>query len=505
MGDGSATGRSNNPLKEIFASDDPCSHNARNIGILAGAAVGAIIGKKVDRHSSQIVGAVLGGTLGGLIGADIDNRRCELSKIARAHGLEMTVEKIEVPSSEVPLGETQPGTKSSENAAIGLRVAIIDRGQQFLSGSSIPTPEATKYFGEIAERYVLKSAPGADQKAHQAIAQRNGALRILLVGHTDDTGSSQINADLSEQRAQAVAQIFKAKGIAASQLYFQGAGETLPIADNRSEDGRTRNRRVEIIDLSDEAAFNNYLAGRKPILAYYRPPAEATKPSTTSPDTTPGEPIPAVRQTPRKQEQAPANVSAQRPATAGTGLDFGGEPVGKNPHPIDIGNLTASKSFGLIPTAHAADDIPVGSCVQDRPRIANGVKSLDSSKEYATAAYLPGVYDSSWAGLVNGHLVSLTHVAVLRDGGAPARKPELLIYRDYQGDRNARPLHTEKPEVNAYRGDRALLYRVFGSGPVHCMDIVIPNSKPDTAPASILYYEWNRILRRAAYAPRLAK
>src|SRR5205823_2690461 len=99
---------------------------------------------------------------------------------------------------------------------------------------------------------------------------------ILLVGHTDDTGSSELNAALSERRARAIARLFYDHGVPIAQVYYQGAGETLPIADNRTEPGRARNRRVEIVDLPDEAALVAYLQDRTPRLEHYRPAAPET-------------------------------------------------------------------------------------------------------------------------------------------------------------------------------------------------------------------------------------
>ncbi len=61
------------------------------------------------------------------------------------------------------------------------------------------------------------------------------------------------------------------------------------------------------------------------------------------------------------------------------------------------------------------------------------------------------------------------------------------------------------PEVNAYHGDKGVLYRVFVNGPVRCMDIVILNDKPIEAPASNLYYARGQAMYMASFNPKLAK
>jgi len=74
-------------------------------------------------------------------------------------------------------------------------------------------------------------------------------MRIKIIGHTDDVGSDQSNMTLSSQRAKSVYDSLVAKGIPATRLQYEGKGETAPIADNNSEDGRQVNRRTEFVIL----------------------------------------------------------------------------------------------------------------------------------------------------------------------------------------------------------------------------------------------------------------
>ena len=72
-------------------------------------------------------------------------------------------------------------------------------------------------------------------------------LKVAIDGHTDSHGRTKYNQKLSERRARAVANRLTEQGIAATRLTVHGYGESRPIADNRSVDGRARNRRVEIV------------------------------------------------------------------------------------------------------------------------------------------------------------------------------------------------------------------------------------------------------------------
>ncbi|HRH17083.1 MAG TPA: OmpA family protein [Aquabacterium sp.] len=69
---------------------------------------------------------------------------------------------------------------------------------------------------------------------------------IIATGHTDSRGTDAYNQKLSVKRADAVKTYLTGKGIEASRVYTEGKGEAQPVADNKSDDGRAKNRRVEI-------------------------------------------------------------------------------------------------------------------------------------------------------------------------------------------------------------------------------------------------------------------
>lgn len=79
--------------------------------------------------------------------------------------------------------------------------------------------------------------------------KNNPSIKISIEGHTDNDGIEKSNQTLSEERAKAVVTSMMSKGIDKSRLVSKGWGQSKPIADNRTEDGKAKNRRVEIVKL----------------------------------------------------------------------------------------------------------------------------------------------------------------------------------------------------------------------------------------------------------------
>lgn len=550
------------------AEASPCSHESRNTGAVIGG-LGAAIAAKVffgsDNAGAVAAGAV-GAVLGGVIGNEMDLRKCELEQIAKKNNLTMEIADIKGEVSDKV--ETSSG-KSQGSDNVGLAVSVLDKGEgQFLTASDKLQPAAETAFREMALKYLVSkdtvdktlpqnATPEQRKETELALKNASESKRILLVGHTDDTGNSRYNANLSERRARAVAKVFQSVGIPQEHISYQGAGETLPLGDNHTEEGRAKNRRVEIVDVSDEYAFQKYLASRKPNVSYYRvveqtaqadkderhqingpgeqftqqvqldngefsnQPQGATKPAShvngpllRSAKSGQNRVVSGKAATQQNMGPTPVKITDQ------VSIDFGGEPlVAKNQPKLDIGKVSSNAPTTLasvgnafsnifVSSAHASvDGVVASSCTKDRPRISNGVKSLRNDKEiHTTDEFMPGLYGTSWVGTVNNHLVALTNVAVLRDGAAPAGRPTMLVYRDYDPEQKRKADVMETPEVNAYRGDKALLYRVFpAGGTVRCMDIVIPNAAPTSATGSWIYQEKGGKIFTAAYSAKLAK
>jgi outer membrane protein OmpA-like peptidoglycan-associated protein len=105
-------------------------------------------------------------------------------------------------------------------------------GIYFDTGKSEVKPESQAALQEVAK--LLAGDPG---------------LKLFVVGHTDSAGQLETNLKLSQARAEAVVQaLIKGHGIPANRLKAQGAGQIAPVATNRTEEGRAKNRRVELVE-----------------------------------------------------------------------------------------------------------------------------------------------------------------------------------------------------------------------------------------------------------------
>jgi outer membrane protein OmpA-like peptidoglycan-associated protein len=80
-----------------------------------------------------------------------------------------------------------------------------------------------------------------------ALMNQNADLKLRVEGHTDNQGAAAANQTLSEKRAQAVMGWLIANGVDAGRLSAKGLGQTKPVADNTSDEGRAKNRRVELV------------------------------------------------------------------------------------------------------------------------------------------------------------------------------------------------------------------------------------------------------------------
>jgi outer membrane protein OmpA-like peptidoglycan-associated protein len=178
------------------------------IGTLGGAALGAAINHK-NRGQGALIGAVGGGLVGTAVGAYMDKQLQELQKVLAP--------------------EVQAGNISVQTAANNTIKITMTSATAFDSNSSAVKPGFNATMDKIAK-----------------VVNVYGKTTIAIVGHTDSQGSFEHNQALSQKRAEAVADQFRARRVIDERLDARGLGESSPIASNELEAGRVKNRRVEL-------------------------------------------------------------------------------------------------------------------------------------------------------------------------------------------------------------------------------------------------------------------
>jgi len=106
---------------------------------------------------------------------------------------------------------------------------------------------ATLYIQFDTNRAELKADGSAAVTEIVKLLKADPALKLSIEGHTDNVGQAADNKKLSQARADAVLKAVVAQGIAAGRLKAVGHGQEVPVADNRTEEGRAKNRRVELV------------------------------------------------------------------------------------------------------------------------------------------------------------------------------------------------------------------------------------------------------------------
>lgn len=177
------------------------------IGAGAGAAVGAGLGALMgDSSKATWIGAGVGALAGGIAGYNWS-------------GIKKDVEQS---------GATDLGVSVTEMPDGSLRVNLPSH-VSFAVGKANLSPQLHPVLDSVA----------------RAMAQ-HPELHAVALGYTDSTGSAQVNERLSQQRAEAVTRYLNEHGVGSNRLVAQGRGPNDPIGDNATEEGRAKNRRVEL-------------------------------------------------------------------------------------------------------------------------------------------------------------------------------------------------------------------------------------------------------------------
>ncbi|MHB9796477.1 OmpA family protein [Pseudomonas sp. MT3] len=453
------------------------SSNGATACVLGGIA-GALIGGGVAAATGKNIGA--GAAVGAVVGCGAtylyQQRVKRLQAIAKEEGIDIQVTELQ---AAAPAGQAaQPGAAP---AVVGIEAQVQD-SSMFDVGSARVTVDGQRQLRKIAQAL----AEGRNDP-------KNAGKKILVVGHTDATGSAEFNQRLSEQRARAVGGILAEVGIPASDIYYQGAGASRPLADNASESGRAKNRRVEMTEVDSQQLLVERVRAERnnpKYLAHGTARPAAAKPAD-KPARAPARPAPLPVPQVQPEETVEAAPSSGISLPGKGGIDFGGSPVFSTTSTLAQGIQPKASTFSLIAPAYAA--VPASSCIGDMPRSEGEVKNLASGAplgEPETTDYLPGMNGRPWGKVVNGHVALVGPVSILRENALVVAQPEMQFIANYKA--GGKKQSAKFPGVaNAYEGEDKVLYRVFAAdpatSPVTCMDIVF-DKRSGAASGGEIYY-----------------
>jgi outer membrane protein OmpA-like peptidoglycan-associated protein len=185
---------------------DPNANRTRD-GAIVGAMLGGFLGATRDGENSRrdtVIGAAAGAAIGAGIGSMLDRQAADL----RAQ-------------------------MDNEN------IMIQNTGEELI----VTLPEGILFDTDSA---AIRAMLQSDLRTLAQNLQTYPDTTVDVIGHTDNTGSSGYNMDLSSRRASAVAGVLLEEGVAPWRVRSFGRGETEPVASNLTPEGRQQNRRVEI-------------------------------------------------------------------------------------------------------------------------------------------------------------------------------------------------------------------------------------------------------------------
>lgn len=192
-----------------YGNPRPLTETEKGVGIgaVTGAAIGAVVADKSGKGAA--LGGVGGALVGGLIGNYMEQQRRDFEKVLAPEIAAGVIRVEKLPGDRLLVGMT------------GETAFEVDSDQ-------------------------IKPGFYSTMDKISGVVNKYGKTQLAIAGHTDSTGSATYNQELSERRALSVEGYLLSENVYPARLSAIGYGKNRPIASNDSEDGRRRNRRVDI-------------------------------------------------------------------------------------------------------------------------------------------------------------------------------------------------------------------------------------------------------------------
>jgi outer membrane protein OmpA-like peptidoglycan-associated protein len=458
------------------------------LGCLGGAAIGSVA---VFIDSGDPGKAVLGGLIGGAIGCAVGNylvqREEKLAKLAEKNSFKPEFERISVTE--------EAGTSFSKDAyedVIASQISINSEQPLFASNqASVNDFAKLKNLRAFLKGYVETIATGS---------------KIYVVGHTDSSGSAKYNQALSERRAKYIAQLLVEAGAERNAIYYEGVGESQPVARNQTEVDKAKNRRFELIDVIPK---KNKEKGKqqlnKAAIENVIQVAAAKKKRIDNVINT----LPQTKKYKSGKKEAKIAMIPQvkkSRVSRGSSLDLGGVPLSSFDEQYvtaALGDAPSDSSWSLFSQAHASTYSSfVGSCAYSDPVVQSKLKAFNGRpvRNAMVSESIPNLYGTAWFGMAGETGVTLGPIGIEKETLNPTHTPKISFYKNYNGKAKSSD-YSYPVSVETYKGDGTVLVRMYGKSNqalMKCSDVVFyTNGEQLTKASAIIYQEQNELMAKA--------
>lgn len=433
-----------------------CATTASNtqIGCAAGAIVGVMIGQKLDKDAGAFVGGAIGTIVGCGIGHYLDEREKKIAELAKVNAMDVSFERVSVDKDN-----TASFSRNNTEEVLSSAVAVSSEQPLFdPNKSTISDKVQLDKLRNFLKGYLSTIDPNSN---------------IYVVGHTDASGSPEFNQILSEQRALFIAGQLVELGAKPERLFYEGVGQSQPVASNETLAGRAKNRRFELHDVFSADTAKAVSVSQVATISNAKKQRLSNVINDTSTRVNPKVLAVAVPKDVKAKPTVKANKVVQ--AKPKDPLGLGGVHIDK--FKVDVlAQLGVPKYESSLFSKAYANELPMPSCAYAEPVVTSTLKSFNGQKirSSSTSNSLPNLYGTMWWSKVNNTGITLGPVGIEKESMQPTKQPSFSFYLNYAGG-NVAPTYQVPVSIETYRGDNAVLVRMYAKdadSPFRCSDVV---------------------------------
>lgn len=492
----------------ILLTSTGCATLEKHSTLIAGCAWGAVLGTVSGAIAGggdpekMLIGAGIGLIAGCGTGYYLEKREEALAKKAEESGFKPEFERIQLTEGKGanfdPLAE--------DDVAASQLTLNTDKPVFDVNKSTVTDKETLARIDAFLTVYV----ESLDENS-----------KVFVVGHTDSSGSPVYNQKLSEQRALFIANRLSTMGLSKDRIFFEGVGPNQPVASNSTPEGKAKNRRFELIDIFTDDIANNAVS-LDTVLAVSNAKKQRIENIMNDQGLAQSAKVKEEKNKVKAEggdadaplDLKPILVAASKEPQTQVGVRRDNSPLNLQGADLDFvasSNALTSNlgvyhddSWSLFAKANAAPPAVIESCAISGPKVQSSVKTLSGqSHTLKVGDGLPSLFGLDWYGAAdtesgsNKTMVIVGPVYIDKTDFSPHGDPSIKFITNYSRSKQT-PDYIYKAQVETYRGDDAVLYRVYpadGKAKIDCADFVFSTTGETVAKHAEIVYTANRTQR----------